>query len=239
MSVDLLAIAAHPDDAELLCGGTLARAAGQRYRTAILDLTAGELGSSGSREERAKEAQAAATILCVTERINAGLPDGALEDNQESRRAVAALLRQLRPRTVITHWPKARHPDHEAAARLVRASCFLAGLKRYPVDGEPHRPNKLLYALTYQETWIRPSFVVDITDQMTQKLDAIFAYDTQFTGKTKMGDVLGGGVRLLREQIRAHHAHYGSWIRKEYGEPFWTKEVSVVNDVVSLEVSSF
>ncbi|MGH7459640.1 MAG: bacillithiol biosynthesis deacetylase BshB1 [Longimicrobiales bacterium] len=239
MSVDLLAIVAHPDDAELLCGGTLARAAGRGQRTGILDLSAGELGSSGTPAQRAQEAQAASAILGVSERVNAGLPDGALMDNGDARRVVVGLLRHLRPRTVITHWPRARHPDHAAAARLTRASCFLAGLKRYPVEGEPHRPNKLLYSLTYQEAWTRPSFVVDISDHMDQKLDAIFAYQTQFAGRTKMGDVLGGGERELREQVRAHHAHYGSWIRKAFGEPFWTKEISSVHDVVNLEVSSF
>jgi bacillithiol biosynthesis deacetylase BshB1 len=239
MSVDLLAIVAHPDDAELLCGGTMARAAGRKYRTAILDLSAGELGSSGSREQRALEAQTAASILGIAERLNAELPDGALADNHEARIKVAGLVRRLRPRVVITHWPRARHPDHAAAARLARAACFLAGLKRYAAEGEPHRPHKLLYALTYQEAWVRPSFVVDITDHMKQKLDAIFAFETQFSGRLAMGDVLPGGERLLREQIRAHHAHYGSWIRREYGEPFWTKEVMAVNDVLGLEVGSF
>ncbi|MGH7468869.1 MAG: bacillithiol biosynthesis deacetylase BshB1 [Longimicrobiales bacterium] len=239
MSVDLLAIVAHPDDAELLCGGTLARAAGGKYRTGILDLSAGELGSSGSPEQRAAEAQTAANILGVAERVTAALPDGAIRDSHQARRKVVSLVRQLRPRMVITHWPRARHPDHGAACRLARASCFLAGLKRFPADGEPHRPHKLLYALTYQEAWIRPSFVVDITDQMEQKLDAIFAFQTQFSGRIAMGDVMPGGERLLREQIRAHHAHYGSWIRREYGEPFWTKEVMAVNDVPGLEVSSF
>ena len=239
MSVDLLAVVAHPDDAELLCGGALARAAEQGLRTGILDLSAGELGSSGDREQRAAEASAAGKILRIAERVNARLPDGELTDSLEARRSLVTLLRQLRPRTVITHWPAARHPDHAAAAKLARSASFLAGLKRYPAEGEPHRPHKLLYALTYQETWTRPTFVFDISDQMELKLEAIFAYGTQFSGRTAMGDVLGGGTRPLREQIIAHHAHYGSWIRKPFGEPYWTRETMLVDDVVGLAVSSF
>ncbi|MGH7459417.1 MAG: bacillithiol biosynthesis deacetylase BshB1 [Longimicrobiales bacterium] len=238
MSVDLLAVVAHPDDAELLCGGALARAAGHGQRTGILDLSAGELGSSGSREQRAAEAAAAGRMLNVAERMNAQLPDGELTDSPEARSAVVTLLRQLRPRVMITHWPSARHPDHAAAARLARSASFLAGLKRYDAEGEPHRPHKLLYALTYQEAWTRPTFVLDISEQMERKLEAIFAYATQFSGRTAMGDVLGGD-RPLREQILAHHAHYGSWIRKPFGEPYWTRETMAVDDVMGLGVSSF
>ena len=239
MSVDLLFVAAHPDDAELLCGGTLLRAAELGYQTGILDLSAGELGSSGSREQRAAEAAASAKVLKLCARHNAGLADGGIRDSQAARETLVALLRQLRPQTVITHWPRARHPDHAGAARLTRSACFLSGLKRYPVAGQPHRPRKLLYSLTYQETWVRPSFVVDITSTMQGKLDAIFAFETQFAGKTAMGDVLGGGDRPLRDQILAAHAHYGSWIRRAYGEPFWTREALQVNDVVNLDVGSF
>ncbi len=239
MIVDVLAIVAHPDDAELLVGGTLARCAERGQHTGVLDLSAGELGSSGSRAQRAVEAAQSSQILSITERANAGLPDGSLQDSTQTRRIVVEWLRRLRPRVVITHWPEARHPDHAVAALLARNACFLAGLRNYDVEGEPHRPHKLLYSLTYQETWTRPTFVVDISEQMERKLDAIFAFATQFTGRTAMGDVLGGGDRPLREQILAHHAHYGSWIRRKYGEPFWTREVMQVEDVSGLEVSSF
>jgi N-acetylglucosamine malate deacetylase 1 len=237
--VDLLAIVAHPDDAELLCGGTLARAAQLGHRTGILDLTRGELGSAGTPELRAGEAKEAARILGVTERANAGLPDGGLEATTETRRVVAAWVRRLRPRLVVTHWPGARHPDHAAAARLAQAACFLAGLKKYDADGEPHRPHKLMYSLVYQESWKRPTFVVDITDQMERKLDAIFAFASQFSSKSAMGDVRAGGDRPLREQILALHAQYGSWIRTRYGEPFWTREVMRADDPLVLEVGSF
>jgi bacillithiol biosynthesis deacetylase BshB1 len=230
---------AHPDDAELLCGGTLARAAEQGHGTGVLDLSAGELGSAGTPEMRAVEAEAAARVLGLTGRWNAGLPDGALEDSTEARRLVAGWIRRLRPRVVITHWPEARHPDHAATANLARAACFLAGLKKLDCEGEPHRPHKLIYTLVYQESWTRPAFVVDISEQMDRKLEAIFAFESQFAGKTEMGDVRGGKDRPLREQILAMHAHYGSWIRTRFGEPFWTRELIVANDVLALDGSSF
>ena len=239
MTVQLLAIFAHPDDAELLCGGTLARTAEQGHAVGILDLTRGELGSAGTPELRAQEAQNAARILGVSQRWSANLPDGRLEDSTDGRRALIEWIRRLQPRVVITHWPDARHPDHAGAAALTRSACFLAGLKNYDAPGTPHRPHKLLYSLTYQEASVKPSFVVDVTGQMEKKLDAIFAFDSQFSGRTSMGDVVGGGDRPLRDQILAHHAHYGSLIRRPYGEPFWTRETLSVDDVLNLGVGSF
>lgn len=236
---DLLAIMAHPDDAELLCGGTLARMAANGHRVGILDLTGGESGSFGDRDTRAREAQAAAAVLGVAERRTAGLPDGRLENTPAARSVVATLIRELRPRTVVLHWPEARHPDHRAASELGRDACFIAGIRNaQDVRGDAFRPHKLLYSLTYQEAPVKPSFVVDITDFIDRKLEAIFAFGSQFAEKTSMGDVMGGGSRPLREQILAHCAHYGALIRKPYGEPFWMKETIEVADVVELPVSS-
>jgi bacillithiol biosynthesis deacetylase BshB1 len=236
---DLLAIMAHPDDAELLCGGTLARMAAHGHRVGILDLTGGESGSFGDRDTRAREAQAAAGVLGVAERRTAGLPDGRLENTPAARSVVATLIRELRPRTVILHWPEARHPDHRAASELARDACFIAGIRNaQDVRGDAFRPHKLLYSLTYQEANVKPSFVVDITDFIDRKLEAIFAFGSQFAEKTSMGDVLGGGSRPLREQILAHCAHHGALIRKPYGEPFWMKETMEVADVVELPVNS-
>ena len=236
--IDLLAIMAHPDDAELLCGGTLARAAAQGHRVGVLDLTAGESGSAGSAPERAREAEAAAGILGLALRRTAGLPDAALQNTPEARNVVAAIIRELRPTTVILHWPEARHPDHAAASALGHDACFIAGLKRAPIDGEPHRPKKVLYALTYQEAHVKPTFVVDISAFMERKLEAVFAFHSQLANRTALGDVLGGD-RPIREQILAHHAHYGSYIRVPYGEPFYTRETMAVEDVVNLAVRTF
>jgi bacillithiol biosynthesis deacetylase BshB1 len=239
MNVDLLAIMAHPDDAELLCGGTLARMAAQGYRVGILDLSSGETGSFGDRDTRAREASKAAEVLGVVTRRTAGLPDGRLENSGAARAVVASLIREMRPRTVVLHWPEARHPDHAASSEIARDACFIAGVKNAAdVTGEAYRPHKIIYALTYQEANLKPSFVVDISDYMERKLEAIFAFGSQFAQKTKMGDVLGGGSRPLRDQILAHHAHYGSLIRKEYGEPFWIKETIEINDVVEMPVNS-
>jgi N-acetylglucosamine malate deacetylase 1 len=238
-TVDLLAIMAHPDDAELLCGGTLARAADQGHRTGVLDLTGGESGTWGDTATRASEAEHAARILGLTTRVNAGLPDASLENTPGARWTVAQHIRTLRPRVVILHWPEGRHPDHRVASQLAYDACFLAGLRRAPIDGEPHRPHKVLYAQAYREEAVKPTFVVDITDQIERKLEAIFAYRSQFEGKTAMGEVFGGGRRPLREQLLAHAAHYGSLIRRPYGEPFVTRETLRVDDVVTLDVNSF
>ncbi|HWV55865.1 MAG TPA: bacillithiol biosynthesis deacetylase BshB1 [Longimicrobiales bacterium] len=238
--IDLLAIMAHPDDAELLCGGTLIRAADQGYRTGILDLTVGEAGTLGSADIRTLEAQRSAEILGLTVRRNAGLPDAALENTPAARATVAAILRELRPRVVILHGDSARHPDHRAARELGRDACFVAGLSRAPIPGEAFRPHKILYALSFVEpsAHSKPTFVVDITDQMDRKLQAIGAFESQFSGKTWAGDVFGSEQRSLADQIRVHCAHYGSLIRRPYGEPFYTRETMAVEDVVALDVRS-
>jgi N-acetylglucosamine malate deacetylase 1 len=236
--VDLLAIVAHPDDAELICGGTLIRAADQGYRTGILDLTGGESGSFGTPERRAAEAREASRVLKLAVRRGAGLPDGALRSSPESRTAVAAHIRELRPRAVILHGPAWRHPDHRVARQLARDACFVAGLRNAPIEGAPHRPRKILYALSYVEHAPRPTFVVDITDQMDRKLEAIAAYASQFEGRNWGGEVFGGGDRAFLDQIRAHAAHYGAMIRRAYAEPYFTRETVRVDDVVAMEVSS-
>src|SRR5918912_161800 len=160
MPVDVLAIAAHRDDVELTCAGTLLRAADAGRRTGILDLTAGETGTRGSAELRAQEAERAAAILGVGERRNAGLPDAHLRNTDETRRVVVEHIRHFAPRVVILPFPVGRHPDHRIASELGRDACFLAGLARYDAEGTPHRPHKVLYALSYREDPIKPTFVV-------------------------------------------------------------------------------
>lgn len=236
--VDLLAIAAHRDDVELLAGGTVARAAGQGHRVGILDLTAGERGTDGSAELRGAEAEAAAKVMGAVARRNAGLPDAGLQNTPETRRVVVEMVRAFRPRVVILPYPNGRHPDHRIASQLAYDACFLAGLKRFDAAGEPHRPHKLLYALAYREDAVKPSFVVDITDQIETKMEAIRCYGSQFDGKTWGGEVFPGGDRPLYEQVMMHAARYGSLIRKEYGEPFYVAETMEVDDVVALPVRS-
>lgn len=236
--VDLLAIAAHRDDIELLCGGTLAKAAAQGYRTGALDLTQGEMGTAGSADLRGQEADAAAAVLGLTARRNAGFPDAGLENTPATRLHLARFIRAFRPRVVILPFMQGRHPDHRIAAQLGYDACFLAGLGKLPIPEPPHRPTKILYSLTYREEAIKPTFVVDITDQIETKMRAIECYGSQFEGKSWAGEVFPGGDRPLYEQVRMHAARYGALIRTEYGEPFHTAETVAVEDVVGLGVRS-
>jgi bacillithiol biosynthesis deacetylase BshB1 len=237
MPVDILAIAAHRDDVELTCAGTLLKAVDAGYRAAILDLTAGESGTRGSADLRADEAKRAAAILGVTERRNAGLPDARLHNSEETRRIVVAEIRHFAPRVVILPFPVGRHPDHRVASELGRDACFLAGLARYDAPGTPHRPHKILYALSYREDPLKPTFVVDISDQFARKLDAIRCYASQFDGAKAAGEIFPTGQDLY-SLVETQNAHYGSLIRSRYGEPFYTDETLAVEDVVALAVQS-
>jgi bacillithiol biosynthesis deacetylase BshB1 len=239
--LDVLAIVAHPDDAELLCGGTLLACKAKGERTGILDLTRGEMGTRGTPEIRAREAARASEILNLDTRANAGLPDAHVANTDETRRIVAGWLRRLRPRSVITHWIRGRHPDHTATASLVYEAAYLAGLNNYSAEGDApaFRPLKVVHALSFREEPQKPTFVVDISDHMDGKLKAIAAYASQFGDAVQAGEVYPGGGRALAAQVRTHAARTGSLIRREYGEPFWTRETMEVSSIGSLGVSTF
>ncbi|HEX9085562.1 MAG TPA: bacillithiol biosynthesis deacetylase BshB1 [Gemmatimonadaceae bacterium] len=236
--VDVLAIAAHPDDIELICGGTLVRAHMLGRSTGILDLAAGELGTLGTPEVRAKEAAKAAKVMGVSVRENLGFPDGGIENTPETRAKVAVVIRRLKPKIVITHSQHGRHPDHPIVAQLVRDACFVAGLKKVEPKVAPHRPLKVLHALSFREDNQKPTFVVDISESFQKKVEAIQCYESQFGDAIQAGEVYPNGEPLY-ELIRHHAAHYGSLIRCQYGEPFYTTETMRVEDVASLEVSTF
>ena len=238
MTVDILAIAAHRDDVELTCGGTLLAAAARGRRTAIVDLTAGEAGTRGSADVRAREAERAAEVLGVSERENLGFPDAGLVNTPETRAKVAVSIRRFRPRVVIAPAAYGRHPDHRTAAELVRDACFVAGLAKVEPTVPAHRPFKLVHTLTYREDPVKPTFIVDITDVFERKIDAIRCYASQFDGVTQAGEVYPNGDPLL-EIVRHQAAHYGSQIRTRYGEPFFTNETMRVDDIATLEVSTF
>jgi bacillithiol biosynthesis deacetylase BshB1 len=237
MPVDILAIAAHRDDVELTCAGTLLKALDAGYRTAILDLTAGETGTRGSADVRAEEAARAAALLGVAERRNAGLPDAHLENSVAARRVVVDHIRHFAPRVVILPFPVGRHPDHRVASELGRDACYLAGLARYDAPGPAHRPHKVLYALSYREDPVKPTFVVDISEQFDRKLASIRCYASQFEGAKAAGEIFPTGQDLY-SLVQTQNAHYGSLIRTRYGEPFYTEETMAVEDVVRLEVQS-
>jgi len=236
-TVDLLAIAAHRDDVELTCGGTLAKAVRAGHRVGILDLTQGESGTRGDAATRAAEAERAAKALGVHVRLNAGLPDAHLENNEASRSTIVTQIRHAKPRVVILPFPVGRHPDHRIASELGRDACYLAGLAKYGSSGAPHRPFKLLYALAYREDPVKPTFVVDVSDTFEAKMTAIRCYASQFDGAKAAGEIFPTGQDLY-ELIRVQSAHYGSLIRRPYGEPFFCHETLEVQDVLQLGVQS-
>jgi bacillithiol biosynthesis deacetylase BshB1 len=238
MAIAVLAIAAHRDDVELTCGGTLLKAAAFGHETAILDLTEGEMGTRGSAALRAAEAARAAEILGVTTRENLGLPDAGIVNTPETRLAVARVIRRLAPRIVIAPALMGRHPDHRESALLVRDACFVAGLQKIDPATPRHRPLKVIHCLSFREDFVKPTFVVDISDVFEKKLAAVQAYASQFEGVTQAGEVYPNGEPLI-EIVRHQAAHYGSLIRTRYGEPFFTYETMRVDDVATLGVSTF
>lgn len=233
--VDVLAIAAHRDDVEQTCGGTLLRMASRGLRTGILDLTQGEAGTRGSAEERAQEAAKAAELLGVCQRQALELPDGAIENSLENRIKIVHVLRKLRPRVVILPYWQARHPDHAVTATLGYEACFLSGLAKVETGTLPHRPFKIVYASLYAD--VRPSFVVDITPFIEQRHRALMAYQSQYANQ-----VTGGGLFVAEEEIRdrtfAEARHYGLLAGVRYGEPFVQKEVGLVDDLTLVPVQS-
>ncbi len=236
--VDILAIAAHRDDVELTCGGALIKSARQGRVAAIIDLTAGESGTRGSADLRAREAEESSRILGIRERINLGLPDAGLTNTPETRALLATAIRTLKPRVVIAPALNGRHPDHIVAGQLVRDACFVAGLARIAPEVPAFRPHKVVHAIAYREDNIKPTFVVDITDEFEDKLRAVACYASQFDGATQAGEVYPTGEPLL-DVLRHQAAHYGSLIRCGYGEPFFTTETMLVDDISTLEVATF
>jgi N-acetylglucosamine malate deacetylase 1 len=236
--VAILAIAAHRDDVELTCGGTLIKAAKRGQRTAIVDLTQGEMGTRGSAQLRGEEAARAAEVLGVSARETLALPDAGIENTPATREALARVIRKYRPRVVIAPAFEGRHPDHRVTAGLVRDACFVAGLAKVAPEVPKHRPLKILHSLTYRQDFTRPTFVVDITDEFEQKLAAVRCYASQFDGEIQAGEVFPNGEPLY-DIITHYAATYGSLIRTRYGEPYFTTEMVRVDDVTSLEVATF
>ena len=238
MSVDILAIAAHRDDVELTCAGTLIKAAKQGRTTAVVDLTAGEMGTKGDAKSRAAEADRAAAVMKLSARENLGLPDAAIVNDPQTRALVARAIRRFKPRIVLAPARQGRHPDHRVTSELVRDACFIAGLAKVAPDTPKHRPHKVVHCVSFRQDFEKPTFVVDISDEFEQKLEAIRCFDTQFGGATQAGEVMPTGEPLY-DAIRHFSAYYGSLIRTRFGEPFFTTETMRVDDVAALEVSTF
>ena len=233
--IDCLAIAAHPDDVEQTCGGTLLRMAEAGYRTGIIDLTAGDMGTRGTPEIRVAESSEAAKILKVSRRENLHFPDARLENSLAGRMSIAQRLRELRPRTVILPYWQGRHPDHYRAAELGYEACFLAGLKKIDQYTEPHRPHKIIYSSLYAN--VTPSFVVDISQQFDRRMESLFAYRSQY-GQVLEGATLFPDAREIRERLAGIARFYGNLIGVKYGEPFVIKDMMRVDDVIDFPVQS-
>lgn len=239
-SLDVLAIAAHRDDVEQTCGGTLLKMSQQGRRTGILDLTQGEMGTRGTAEDRTREAAEAAKVLGVGYRQALDIPDGRVENSWENRLKVARVIRQQRPRVVILPYWLGRHPDHYTASTLGYEACFLAGLAKLDlgansVDLAAHRPFKIVYATIYYD--VRPTFVVDITEQFEARLQSLLAYKSQFTDQ-EAGKGIFPAHAEIRARVEAMARYYGMLAGVTYGEPFLQKEVGLVEDLTALPVKS-
>jgi len=264
-NLDILALAAHRDDVEQTCGGTLLKMAELGHRTGIVDLTQGEMGTRGTAEDREHEAADAARILRVSWREALDIPDGRVDNTWENRLKVARVIRQMRPRVVILPYWKGRHPDHYTASQLGYEACFLAGLAKLDVEralssppsafhqvasavasvvaGEeqasphlvPHRPFKIVYATLYFD--IRPTFVVDITDQFEARFESLMAYKSQFSDQEAGKDIFPARVEI-RARVEAMARFYGMLAGVTYGEPFLQKEVGLVEDLTAIPVKS-
>jgi len=233
--LDILAIAAHRDDVEQTCGGTLHKMAQGGHRTGILDLTQGEMGTRGTTEDRAREAAEAARILGVHWRRALDIPDGRVENTWENRLKVARVIREQRPRVLILPYWKGRHPDHYTASKLGYEACFLAGLSKLDLGAAPHRPFKIIYATLYYD--IRPTFVVDITDQFEDRFQSLMAYKSQFSDQEAGKDLFPAHAEI-RARIEAMARFYGMLGGVTYAEPFLQKEVGLVEDLLQIPVKS-
>lgn len=248
-AVDILAIAAHRDDVEQTCGGTLLKMAQSGRSTGILDLTRGEMGTRGSSEEREQEAQRAARILKASWRQALDIPDGKVENTWANRLKVAAIIRRLTPRVVILPYWLGRHPDHYTTSVLGYEACFLAGLTKLGIaeslrrEGTdlsgipeaPHRPYKIIYASLYYD--VRPTFVVDITDQFEARFESLMAYKSQFSDQEAGKDIFPA-YEEIRDRIHSMARFYGMLAGVRYAEPFVQKEVGLVDDLLSIPVKS-
>jgi len=234
--VAILAIAAHRDDVEQTCGGTLLKMAERGHATGILDLTQGEMGTRGTAEDRAREAEASARILRVGWRRALDIPDGRVENTWENRLKIARVVRETRPQVVILPYWQGRHPDHYTASVVGYEACFLAGLAKLELDGlVPHRPIKIVYATLYYD--VRPTFVVDITEQFEARLQSILTYKSQFTDQ-EAGKGLFPAQAEIRDRVEAMARFYGLMAGVKYAEPFVQKEVGLVDDLTAIPVKS-
>jgi len=232
VAVDILAIGAHPDDVEMICGGTIAKMVDRGYTAAIIDMTRGEMGTRGTPEVRAAEAQAAAEVLGVTERVNLGLPDGRMVNDEAARIKVVEQIRRLRPKLVLSHYWEDLHPDHAATGHIVKDTMYPAGFANYPAVGEPFRPNEYLFFMAHFP--FEPSFIVDVAGYWEKKVQSVQCYRSQLHDATVDGleTLIAEPTFLKRLEGRARN--YGNMIYREFGEPFIVRRPVPVEDPIAM-----
>lgn len=230
MNLDVLCMMAHPDDAEILAGGTLIKLKDQGYAVGVADFSRGEMGTRGDAGLRAKEAACAAGIMGIDVRVNLGFPDAHIENTVECRDKVIRALREYKPRVVITHDTNNRNPDHTHTAMLVKESCFTAGLVKYDTGQEPHRPDKILYCMEYYQ--FVPTFYVDISAQYERKIQAVACYRTQtFNPDVEDRPTYIASDRFATE-MDSRFRYFGSRIHADYAEAFRMDSPVAIDDIV-------
>ncbi len=221
MTLDVLAVGAHPDDADLGVGGTIIKLSRRGLRVGILDLTRGELATRGRPEEREAEAREAARLLGAAVREGAGLPDGRVANDPEQREAVIRRIRAWRPKVLLAPMIPDRHPDHAAAHALAKDANFLAGVRKVDTGQEPHRASVIYYYNAYHETGAEPRFVVDITGVFDAKVDALRAFRSQLYNPAYPGEPTWVASEAFWDAIEARAGYWGSRVGVRYGEPFY------------------
>ena len=232
--LDVLAIFSHPDDAELSVAGTLLKLKSRGYRTGVCDLTRGEMGTRGTPEIRAQEALDAACILKLDARVNLSQPDGHVWLTEESRTAVVRLIRAHRPKIILTTHEDDPHPDHAATCRIVREAARLATMKRY--DSESGQDSVKMPAIAHSlfSRRVVPSFIVDVSDFVEEKMDSIRAYASQFYRSQSTEPATRISAAGFLEEIESRMRYFGSLIGVTAGEAFYVREALNVEDPVTL-----
>ena len=232
MNLDVLAFGPHRDDVELCCGGTLIKLAEGGYTVGVVDMTLGEMGTRGTPDERASEAARAAEIMGLAARENLGLEDANVRPTEDAVLAVVHAIRQFRPRIILLPSADARHPDHGATSEIVRVGAFKAGLSKVePESGPKHTVERLVYYMMRYE--FEPTFIVDVTDQYPRKLKAIEAYASQVHNPDHQGESIFLASAEYLEVLEVRDRYWGNLIGRRYGEPFATREVHEVRDLVA------
>lgn len=232
MAVDVLVIGAHPDDTEIIVGGTIAKLVARGKRVAAVDLTRGEMGTRGTPETRFQEAQKAAEVLGMVDRICLDMGDGYLENSHQNKIKLMEVIRQFRPLLVMTHHWEDLHPDHCRAGEIMKDIMYPMGMVNFPAENTPYRPNEVLFFMGHFH--FEPSFIVDVGDCLAKKTEAVKCYQSQLYNPEVNGHATASAQPDFLLRIEARARHYGSLINKTFGEPFFVRRPVPIDDPVEL-----